>query len=103
MAFNNFINTINIIEGVNMQTKSYYMKLRDVSTIIKDMFIELLDIYDNFYSDHFNMNYRIGDQFGNEIDEIYDMARDIETISDRIKQIAIKHRDILDIKSPYYR
>ena len=84
-------------------TKSYYRKLRDVSTIIKDMCIELWDIYGNFYRDHFNMNYRIGDQFGNEIDEIDDMGRDIETIADRIKQIAIKYRDILDIKSPYFR
>ena len=102
--FTNFINIINItniIEVIN--TKSYYRKLRDVSRLIKDMSIELWDIYGNFYRDHFDMNYRTGDQFGNELDEIEDMGRDIETIADRINSIAIKYREILDIKSPYFR
>ena len=84
-------------------TKSYYRKLRDVSTIINDMGIELWDIYGNFYRDHLKMNYHIGDRLGNEVDEIDDMGRDLETISDRIKQIAIKYREILDIKPPYFR
>lgn len=67
------------------------------------MSIELFDIYGNFYRDHFDMNYRIGDQFGNELDEIEDIGRDIETIADRINSIAIKYREILDIKSQYFR
>lgn len=57
----------------------------------------------NFYEDYIDKQYRTGASFGNELDEIHDMGRDLKDMALRIEQIALKYKEILNIDSPYYK